>query len=248
MSAEQHHGLSADLLDDFFAECDEHLTQVRVFIASLDAAQPASDSTRTALSGIYARLHSFKGNCAIVGLTGAERTAHAAEGLVRGLSRAEITLSSETIQALVSAEKSLAEIVNAFRLHEPSPDVEDLLTLLVRLQAADASVANAKVSSSRDDGAGEPQAPFVAPTSVSSGTRFASGATPLWHATFVPSSELSERGVTITSVRALGRDRRGALRDTDGLARGDEFSFHARRGGRRDRRRGVARRRRANAS
>src|SRR5512133_3252880 len=71
--------LRDELLDDFYAECDELLGNIRTHLTQLEAACRNGSTDPAALEALYRSAHSFKGISAIVGLRSAEHLAHAAE-------------------------------------------------------------------------------------------------------------------------------------------------------------------------
>src|ERR671927_378752 len=75
----------AEFLDDYFAECDEHLTVVRRGLLALECfiGQPHVD--RALLDELFRSFHSLKGISAMVGVRPAEQLAHHLESYLRGL-------------------------------------------------------------------------------------------------------------------------------------------------------------------
>ena len=65
MSDDPASDLGRELLDDFYAECDELFGQIRIHLVALEAMP--SDAAPS-MEALYRSVHSFKGNCGIVGL------------------------------------------------------------------------------------------------------------------------------------------------------------------------------------
>jgi two-component system chemotaxis sensor kinase CheA len=188
--------LSADLLDDFYSECEDHLANIRGQLAALDESLARTDANPAALESLYRSVHSFKGNAAIVGLASAERLAHAAEDVLRRLTRGETKLDAPTLDVLARSGHRLEQIVSAFRLRQPLPEKHDLLAALGAPHPAAAPEATASVP---------PPAPDPADAAMTASAALfeeaqARGLLP-WHATFAPSPALDERGVNIGTVR-----------------------------------------------
>lgn len=190
MKAEFSPELRAELLDDFYAECDEHLSNLRAQIARLEAAQDRDASDPAALESLYRSVHSFKGNASIVGLTSAETLAHAAEGLLRSLTRGETALTAPLLDLVGQVGHRLEQIVSAFRLQQPLPDIAALLAPLEPYSPL-------------------PVASMIPPPASRVLPDLADAAGMRWRATFAPSAELDARGVNVNAVRArlaaLGR-------------------------------------------
>jgi two-component system, chemotaxis family, sensor kinase CheA len=187
--------LQAELLDDFYTECDELLGNIRAQLNRLEEALRKSESNPGALESLYRNAHSFKGNSAIIGLRTAEQLAHAAEDVLRGLSRGEASLTTAGLDLLGSATQRLEQIVTAHRLHQPLPDVTDLVAQL------ESYVAHQKPGAP----ASSPTAPGVASTLPEAAEQVeAAQARHLlpWRATFSPTPALDQRGVNLSSVRA----------------------------------------------
>lgn len=171
--------LSPELLDDFFAECDELLGIIRAQLALLDNAVETQAANPAAIETLYRTLHSIKGNAAIVGLAVAEQLAHSAEGVLRDLSRGEAPLDSNTLELLGRVEGRLGDMIAKFRLQQSTAPADDLVSDLGRLRR------NPPASTL-------PSAPTNAPVAING---------QCWRVEFSPSAELDARGVNVTSVR-----------------------------------------------
>jgi two-component system chemotaxis sensor kinase CheA len=183
--------LRGEFLDDFYAECDELLGNLRTQLAPFEARVREGAADPVALEALYRNVHSFKGISAIVGLRIAEELAHAAEGLLRMLSRSELAVTSEHVDLIAHVTQRLEQIVTAHRLHQPFPRSDDLVASLARFNRA---------TSSTVDNASSPAAATA--TSIASTTAGELSASAVaWKATFTPSAELDQRGVNINSVR-----------------------------------------------
>jgi two-component system chemotaxis sensor kinase CheA len=187
--------LHAELLDDFYAECDEHLANLRGQLVLLEVSLDNSRANPAALESLYRSFHTFKGNAAIVGLGLAEELAHAAEGLLRALTRCEIPVTAGALDLLGQAGHKLEQIVTTFRLKQPLPDTT---ALLAQFRPYCATVTT-------------PAAPWLADPSTVASDPIAETAAQhgllAWQAIFSPTADLDARGVNLTAVRA----RLGAL-------------------------------------
>ena len=66
--------LSQELLDDFFAEADQYLLNIRNLLLELENCNGASAAYPAHIGDLFLNFHSFKGISAIVGLQAAEDT------------------------------------------------------------------------------------------------------------------------------------------------------------------------------
>ena len=189
MSAHSSPEFDRELLDDFYAECNELSGQIRAQLALLDTA-PAD--VATPLESLYRAIHSFKGNCGIVSLRVAEQLAHAAEDVLRNFTTSRATPPPDALALLARVLDRLEQIVAAQRLGKPLPAIDDLVAPLGRFKAVPTSGA-------------EPR-PLAPPALASSAPSLdaavdASPAGALWQARFAPAARLDQRGVNVSSVR-----------------------------------------------
>src|SRR4051812_9570763 len=103
--------LRGDLLDDFYAECDEQLMAVRAGLTALEHAPDRANPDQTIVEGLFRNTHSIKGNSAIAGLRAAEEVAHAMEDVFRALAKRETTVSESMLETLLAAAHQLESIV-----------------------------------------------------------------------------------------------------------------------------------------
>jgi two-component system, chemotaxis family, sensor kinase CheA len=179
--------ISAELLDDFFTECDEHLTHIRKGLVDLEPSIGKAQPDRTIVEELLRSFHSFKGISAIVGLRAAEELAHATEDYLRELTRGSVTLSAETLELLMLAAQRLEKVATAFRSKQTIPANDQLVE--------DLRAASGKKG---DMPTAQPSAGAIQPTMDEARSR----GMVLWKFSFTPTQELDARGVNINSVRA----------------------------------------------
>jgi two-component system chemotaxis sensor kinase CheA len=125
MSSELPEELRQDLLEEFYAECDELLASMGTHLSAVEAGSAAIERDRH-LQELFRVLHTFKGNCGIVGLRPAEQVAHSMEAMVRAVVRDETQLSSALVDSIGVATERLREFLNAHRSKLPLPSLNDL--------------------------------------------------------------------------------------------------------------------------
>ena len=172
---------SAAFLDDYFAECDEHLRAVRAALLRLDSGLNEGRLEAGALEQIFRGAHSIKGLSGMVELAEAETLAHELESYLRALREGERALTRDGIDTLVDGVMELERVIVARRDHAPIPPVDSLLSRVRALAAGEAGRA-----------AGVAAAPVAAAVG-SAGRR--------WEATYIPTPSLLERGVNVNSIR-----------------------------------------------
>jgi len=166
-------------LDDYYAECDEHLVSIRRSLVTLEDEVDTGTVDRTLLDNVFRSFHTLKGISGMVGLSAAEQLAHHLESYLRELREGTVLLSDSGFQALVSGVSLLESVINARRNDQPIPSIDETVA---RLQAISSESLPSKAS--------EPQ------TSESDVTA------KRWLIEFTPTAALAERGVNVNSVRS----------------------------------------------
>ena len=166
-------------LDDYYAECDEHLIAIRRALITLEDEVDTGTVDRTLLDNVFRSFHTLKGISGMVGLSAAEQLAHHLESYLRELREGTVLLSDSGFQALVSGVSLLESVINARRNDQPIPSIDETVA---RLQAISSESVTSKAS--------EPQ------TSESDVTA------KRWLIEFTPTAQLAERGVNVNSVRS----------------------------------------------
>ncbi|HEX8285914.1 MAG TPA: chemotaxis protein CheA [Pyrinomonadaceae bacterium] len=173
----------AQFLDDYFAECDEHLTLVRRHLLALEEQAGRSGVDQPLLDELFRSFHTLKGISGMVGLTGAEQLAHHMESYLRALRQGEARLGGEGVEALMTGVLTLEQVIAARRKEEAAPAID---ATVARLEAA---ISESASESARPAPAG----------AADSGVPPEKART--WRFEFVPTPALSERGVNVNSVR-----------------------------------------------
>lgn len=130
---EPNENFFAEFLNDYFAECDEHLTAIRKNLLAIEAFIDRPQIDRSLLDKLFGSFHSIKGLSGMVGLKEAEQLAHDMESYLRSLRDKLVILTQSGIDALIAGTKMLEQVINAYRTKNSIPDIE---LLLVRLTAA----------------------------------------------------------------------------------------------------------------
>ena len=193
MSSELLPGLDAQLLDDFFAEADEHLVGIRQGLIRLEASVDKAEPDMKVVKDLFQEFHSFKGISAIVGLRPAEAVAHATEDFLRLMRDRKAQVTGNGLEVLTAATQKLEQVVTAFRSQKPLPGYESLLTDLknqCEQWSGPASGANRKANPQASD-------PALATAIEEAKAR----GLLLWRFTFSPTRELNAQGVNVNSVR-----------------------------------------------
>jgi len=196
LSDDRQPGLDAQLLDDFFAEADEHLIGIRQGLLRLEASIGKAEPDMQVVKDLFQNFHSFKGISALVGLKPAEAVAHKTEDFLRLMRDGKAQATGKGLDLLAVATQKLEQVVAAFRSQKPLPGYESLLADLQQEcaqwstpQPAAAS-SNLAVQRARKDSA------------VSAAVEEAKARGLLvWRFTFSPTRALDSKGINFNSVR-----------------------------------------------
>jgi two-component system chemotaxis sensor kinase CheA len=183
--------LSQELLDDFFAEADQHLLNIRNALQVLATSGDQADTAPT-IKELFLDFHSFKGISAIVGLEPAGSLAHATEDLLRLMQNGQVQPNDKLLNALGMATRKLEQIVAAFRAKKRLPDYKAEFDE-IKSQCSAPSVAGGAPVPHGKEGA--------APSSDTSPIKKAKRGVNVFKVTFSPSRELSANNVNITTIR-----------------------------------------------
>lgn len=181
----------AQFLDDYFAECDEHLTLVRRHLLALEEQAGRAGLDQPLLDELFRSFHTLKGISGMVGLGEAEQLAHHLESYLRALRQGEARLGGEGVEALMAGVLTLEQVIAARRTEGAAPGID---AAVARLQAvlseSDPDETHARPAPAADDL--KVDTPYMGRPAKARTLRFE----------FAPTPALSERGVNVNSVRA----------------------------------------------
>lgn len=180
-----NHGEFFDqFLDDYYAECDEHLVSIRRALVTLEDEVETRTVDRALLDNLFRSFHTLKGISGMVGLEAAEQLAHHLESYLRELREGNVVISGNGFEALVAGVSLLEGAINARRNDQAIPSIDEVVE---RLKVISSETTSDVVTS-------EVPAKQEMVDSV--------GATKRWEVEFTPTAELAERGINVNSVRA----------------------------------------------
>lgn len=131
-------------LDDYYAECDEHLVSIRRSLVTLEDDVDAGAVDRALLDNLFRSFHTLKGISGMVGLAAAEQLAHHLESYLRELREGTATLSESGYETLAAGVSSLEGVINARRNDQPIPSIDEVVE---RLQAVGVGPSSAPLKS-----------------------------------------------------------------------------------------------------
>jgi len=166
----------ASFMDEYFAECDEHLAAIRRLLLEIEPVAAAGGAApQDAIEELFRSFHSIKGISGMVELREAEMLAHHLESYLRELRGRESRLTAVGLDALVAGVDALERTIAARRDGHAPPAVEAIVGSLE-------AVTPSAVAASATEGDAAPPA--------------------TWRVTFAPAGELLGRGINVDVVRA----------------------------------------------
>ena len=168
-------------LDDYFAECEEHLTVVRRGLLALEGSVGHDRPDPVVTEELFRSFHSLKGISGMVEHRETELLAHEMESYLRAIREGEVRLTTGGVDTLIEGARLLEGAIAARRNGDPAPDVTVVLAALQRL-ITDAPAAT-------DD---QPAADRGA-VELGDATN--------WECVFTPSAALIARGINVNVVR-----------------------------------------------
>lgn len=191
MSDENPAGLDPQVMDDYFAEADEHLIGIRQELLRLEASVGKAEPDARVVRELFQHFHSFKGISGMVGLRPAEALAHATEDFLRLLRDRKAQVTARGLEVVNLAAQRLEQVVAAFHSQKPLPGYESLLADLKDQceQASSSDSAGARSERGRD------------PELLTRIEEAKARGLLLWKYTFAPARELDETGINVNSVR-----------------------------------------------
>ena len=172
----------SDFLDDYYAECDEHLMGARRLLLALETSIGRGTVNHGVLDELFRHFHSLKGISGMVELRAAEELAHRLEDYLRVLRSGDAALTREGLDALFDGTQTLEQVIAARRAEIPLPAIDVIAARVARLVASREPVA--AVAAAAGD---------IAPVAPARAQR--------WQIRFIPSQELVARGIRVDTIR-----------------------------------------------
>lgn len=198
----------ASFLDDYFAECEEHLTLIQRNLLTLESLENTSKIDHALLDELFRSFHSLKGLSGMVGVKEAEQLAHEMESYLRGLRDEKIQLSSTGMDTLITGTKLLEQVITNYRTQTPAPPIEAVVAQLQTI-LPHADLANLATSSPQPEpipiSTIEPHqwpALQLKPEEAQQLLLAQQQDTSIWRFSFTPAPKLSQLGINVNIIRS----------------------------------------------
>ena len=187
-------------LDDYYAECEEHLASIRRGLLGLEASigQPRPDAGL--VEELFRSFHSIKGIAGMVEHRESEVLAHEMESYLRVIREGEARLTTLGHETLFAGVRALEQAIAAHRAKQSPPELDAVLSNLRALS-------------------------LDPPGAVAAALESPGASLPAWTCVFTPSAELAARGVNVDIVRARLRGAGEILRAVPLVGTGGAVSF-----------------------
>lgn len=189
-----------EFLDDYRAECEEHLAVIRRDLLALERTGTQPGVGRQALLDELLRsFHTIKGLSSMVGVPDAVQLSHQMESYLRALRKEQVAFTSGGMDVLIAGVKGLEEVIAAHCEKRPLPDITAVLPRLAELLPAASS--QAALSRLGPSGASPAPSSLKPDEAVRLAAALEKGAR-LWQFEFRPATALAERGINVNGIRA----------------------------------------------
>jgi len=125
--------LFAGFLDDYYAECEEHLAGARAALLQLESVADQPALQRRVIDELFRFFHSLKGISAMVELRPAEQLAHGLEDYLRAVRAGETAVTAEGVTLLIDGTQLIEQIVGAHRLKQELPSIDPAIARIARM-------------------------------------------------------------------------------------------------------------------
>lgn len=166
------------LLQDYFAECDEHLLSVKRNILELEKYLGKEKIDENIANELFRSFHTIKGLSAMVGIEEAEKVSHELESYLKLLKSGKKNLTEEDFRLLSDGVKILEEILTAKKENKEVPDIKEIIEKLKSLSL---------------------ERSF--PQERSEEKKELSSEKLIYRVIFYPSQELSQKGINVEHVK-----------------------------------------------
>src|SRR5688572_4607235 len=173
-------------LDDYYAECEEHLVLIRRHLLFIEAQIGEGSVDVAMLDELFRSFHTIKGISGMVGLGAVEQLAHTIEEMLRSLRQAGLTFSVGRLDGLIVGVGLIERVLAAHRAGEPIPPIDPVVEQLHHLSTSGVEGPSVAVQ-----------------TDITGRSAFLEKTAHVrrWTVAFTPTPTLSEKGINVNSVR-----------------------------------------------
>jgi two-component system chemotaxis sensor kinase CheA len=184
-----------EFVGGFIAESDQLVASATAGLLEIEQANASGEVRPKTVRDLFRALHTIKGLAGMMGVQGIADLAHALETVLRAADHAGGKLGPRAVELGLIAVRAIAERVRAVAEDRPVPPApEPLLDELARIDATTATAEAGPVVTALWDRRLTPGERGQLGAALSAGRK-------AYALTFAPSDRMSERGITIATVR-----------------------------------------------
>ena len=203
--AEPNSEFLSEFLEDYFVECDEHLTVIRRNLLIFERCVNKPRLDHSVVNDLFRSFHTLKGISGMVGVRPAEQLAHQMESYLRSLRDSDRILTPEGMEALIAGTKLLEQVIAEHRSQALGTDISPVMTQLREVTGSGGSAPPTESESKEKSDAISPVISESTSLRREQDEKLASavaGGRKLWRFSFIPSPQLAERGINVNLVRS----------------------------------------------
>ncbi|HPU30162.1 MAG TPA: Hpt domain-containing protein [Syntrophorhabdaceae bacterium] len=182
----------SEYLDDYFAECEEHITAVKRHVVSLD---PSKKTEKKIIDELLRSFHTIKGLSGMVGFEEAEMLSHSMEDYFKAIRDEKITLSRDAIDNIIEGVKKLEFILAERKEGRPASGIKAFNERLKNL------IEDKKIETEKEKKPVEQDTAQLNEDVLSKIKEEIKKKRQIWQFYFSPSNELVNRGINVGVIR-----------------------------------------------
>ncbi len=208
----EENNIFTEFLDDYFAECEEHLTNVQKQLLSLENYINQPEIDETIVNQLFRSFHTIKGLSGMVGFKEVENLSHQMESYLKLLRDEPVILSPFGFDILLESTKILEQLIITQQNKTDSPSITNIVDQLTTLIE---EISPEK----RTQSSVTPQQLKLTDQQTENLKTLSKNYNYTWHFSFTPNSQLAEKGINVNVIRsrleALGKLVHNAPRMTE---------------------------------
>lgn len=172
-----------EIADDFFAECEELLADIRRNLLYIDELKGSSIPARTVMEELLRSFHTLKGLTGMIGARNIVNLTHSLETFLKVAYESHLLITPDKLDVLFNGVKNIEHMLEAFRNKTDTGDVSDVVRDIENLVPPELDAEIREKTQDSAEGNNTHHNEIV------------------WRFRFTPSKELYEKGVNINTVR-----------------------------------------------
>jgi two-component system chemotaxis sensor kinase CheA len=183
-----------EFMEDYLAECDEHLSNVRHQLLALESLVNQPNIDTSIIGELFRSFHTIKGLSGMVGIQEAEALAHEMESYLRILRDEQVIFQSDGFSALMEGTKALENVINSVRNHDTLHDITIVLRQLQALNPQSQELISSSTTNSDQIELKQPESTELETPKPEYPKK--------WHFVFSPHPELAARDINVNTIRS----------------------------------------------